>query len=162
MPNTFSSLYVHIVFGTKGRSSVIRSNVRSRLHAYLGSVARNVGTTPLAAGGVADHVHLLIRDPPRISISDLVCKLKANSGKWIHDTFPRLANFAWQDGYAALSVSQSRTHDVRRYVERQEAHHTRRSFAAEWDEIMRQIESAGSVAADAAQMEEQPSVTTRA
>jgi REP element-mobilizing transposase RayT len=151
MQNTYTALYAHLVFATKNRERSLRGDVRSRLHTYLAGIARNLGSTPIAVGGVDDHVHLLIRYPSRIAISDLVMKLKSNSSRWIHDTFPKMRRFEWQDGYAALSVSQSRVAEVRRYIERQEDHHARRPFVDEWDEILRQVEGPSeSVAADAA------------
>jgi REP element-mobilizing transposase RayT len=151
MPNTYTALYAHIIFSTKNRERSIRADIRPRLHTYLAGIARNLGSTPISIGGVDDHVHLLVRYPSRIAVSDLVMKLKANSSRWIHEAFPRMRRFEWQDGYAALSVSQSRGPEVRRYVERQEAHHMRRRFVDEWDEIVRQIEEPSeSVAADAA------------
>jgi len=151
MPNTYTALYAHIVFATKNRERSIRGDVRSRLHTYLAGIARNLGSTPIAVDGVDDHVHLLLRYPSRVAVSDLVMKLKSNSSRWIHETFPTMRRFEWQDGYAALSVSQSRVAEVRRYIERQEEHHARRRFVDEWDEIVRQIEEPSeSVAADAA------------
>jgi len=151
MQNTYTALYAHLVFATKNRERSIRGDARERLHAYLAGVARNLGSTPIAVGGFDDHVHLLVRYPSRIAVSDLVMKLKANSSRWIHETFPTMRRFEWQDGYAALSVSQSRVAQVRRYVERQEQHHARRRFVDEWDEIVRQVEEPSEcVAADAA------------
>jgi len=151
MSNTYTALYAHIIFGTKGRVRSIGSDIRARLHAYLGGIARNIGATPIAVGGVDDHAHILLRYPSRLALSDLAGKLKSNSSRWVHETYPRMRRFEWQDGYAALSVSQSRVGDVRAYIERQEEHHARRNFVDEWHEILQQIEaSPDSVAADAA------------
>jgi putative transposase len=128
MPNTHTALYAHIVFSTKNRARTISRSIRSRLHAYLGGIARNLGATALAVGGVEDHVHLLLRYPSRLPVADLVCKIKANSTNWVHETFPERAGFSWQTGYAAFSVSRSKTDAVIRYIENQEAHHGKFTF----------------------------------
>jgi putative transposase len=58
----------------------------------------------LAIGGVADHVHMLISLPGTLSVSKPLQLLKGNSSKWIHDTFPKLHSFEWQEGYGAFSI----------------------------------------------------------
>ena len=131
MPNTYTALYAHVIFSTKNRRRTISDPIKSGLHAYLGGISRNVGATALAIGGVEDHVHLLLRYPSRLAIADLVCRIKANSTTWVHETFPNRSAFAWQNGYAAFSVSESRTAGVIRYIERQEQHHRRVTFAEE-------------------------------
>lgn len=58
-------------------------------------------------------------------------KLKANSSKWARQRWPRRRRFKWQEGYAAFSVSHSNLSRVKDYIERQEEHHTKRSFQEE-------------------------------
>ena len=154
MRETYTALYAHIVFAPKGRARSIHPDAMPRLHAYLAGIARNLGCTPIAVNGTDDHVHLLLHYPARLSISEIVMKLKANSSRWLHETFPMMQRFAWQDGYAALSVSQTRVPRVRDYIERQQDHHAQRAFLHEWDEILRAIEPPPApVAADAARVE---------
>jgi REP element-mobilizing transposase RayT len=73
----------------------------------MGGIFKNEDGQLIAAGGTADHVHLLVSIPPSVSVSDMLRKLKANSSKWIHETFPEHRGFSWQEGYGAFSVSQS-------------------------------------------------------
>jgi len=86
----------------------------------------------VAAGGVADHVHLLVSLSREISVAVLLRLIKANSCKWIHETFPGQRRFAWQAGYGALAVSFSQIATVRRYIAGQAAHHRKITFQDEF------------------------------
>lgn len=82
-------------------------------------------------GGVEDHVHILVRGRTDATIADLMRNVKSRSSGWIHDTFAQLKGFAWQEGYAAFSVSASQKRRVMNYIESQEEHHKARSFRDE-------------------------------
>jgi putative transposase len=99
--HSFNSCLIHCVWSTKNRASSLDSDLRERLWPYLGGLARENKMKALTVGGVADHVHLLVSLPATISVSKAIQLLKGNSSKWIHETFPKLANFAWQEGYGA-------------------------------------------------------------
>lgn len=128
MPQTFSNLLVHVVYSTKDRAPLITADKRPRLYAYIGGIVRELDSTLIDIGGVEDHVHLLIHYPPKIAISELVGKIKANSSKWANEEF---GGFAWQGGYAAFSVSESGKRALRAYIASQEEHHRRVSFQDE-------------------------------
>ena len=131
MPSTFTNLLFHVIFSTKDRKQFIAPEWQDELYAYIGGIVRNLGGTQLAAGGIADHVHLLQKLRPATALSDALAKIKANSSKWINDEkFPD-RRFAWQEGYAAFSVSESAVDDVRSYIANQEEHHRRMSFRDE-------------------------------
>ncbi|MEK6281120.1 MAG: transposase [Acidobacteriota bacterium] len=85
----------------------------------------------LSAGGMFDHIHLYASMPSTISIADFVNAVKSNSSRWIHESFARLRNFAWQEGYGAFSVSKSEEGRVVRYISNQEDHHRKRTFKEE-------------------------------
>jgi putative transposase len=85
----------------------------------------------LAVSGVEDHIHMLISYPAKIAIADLLRDLKANSSKWVHETFEGRDNFAWQPGYAAFSVSMSVKPAVISYIDTQEEHHRRLTLQEE-------------------------------
>jgi putative transposase len=105
--HSFSSSLHHCVFATKDREAVLTPQLRERLWPYLGGIARENGMKALMIGGVADHVHVLLSLPATISVAKAMQLLKGNSSKWIHETFPELRSFAWQEGYGA-SASESR------------------------------------------------------
>ncbi|HEV2990856.1 MAG TPA: IS200/IS605 family transposase, partial [Candidatus Angelobacter sp.] len=107
MGRTFTKLFTHIVFSTKGRARLIGSDLKPELHAYLGGLTRELKGKALAINGMKEHVHLLVSLPPTISISDALRFIKANSCSWVHEKWPRRSAFAWQLGYGAFSVSTS-------------------------------------------------------
>ena|SRR5271165_6899334 len=122
---------VHLVFGTAERRPAIRDEMRERLHAYLGGIARENGIPILAVGGAVDHVHLLISLPRTLSIAKAVQLLKSGSSKWIHENFPGSNSFAWQEGYGAFAVGVSQKTTTVKYIHAQAEHHKRISFADE-------------------------------
>ena len=131
MPQSFVSLHVHIVFSTKHRVALIDDELAARLFEYLGGIVGRQNGSLVAAGGMPDHVHLLCSLGKETSVSELVRTIKANSSKWIHETFPERRDFAWQSGYGAFGVSFSNLDDARRYTANQAEHHRRRSFQDE-------------------------------
>jgi len=100
-------------------------DARPRLHAYLATVARNAGCEAYRVGGVADHVHLAIRLSRTITIADLIETLKTSSSKWVKTQSTDLAEFSWQRGYGCFSVGPSDLDALLKYIDEQEAHHTR-------------------------------------
>jgi putative transposase len=90
MPQSFASLHCHVIFSTKGRAPLISALLQPRLFAYLGGILAPRGTVLLAAGGMPDHVHLLLSLSREITVAEVVRLLKANSSKWVHETFPEL------------------------------------------------------------------------
>jgi REP element-mobilizing transposase RayT len=137
MPQSFGALYVHLVFSTKHREPTISPGWQQPLFDYFGGVMRNTGNTLLAAGGVADHVHLLVSLSREASVAEVVRLLKANSSRWAHEQWPGLQTFAWQSGYGAFSVSYSALSSVKAYLARQESHHRRMTFQDEYRELLR-------------------------
>jgi putative transposase len=121
------------VFGVrKTANHYLSSDLRNRLWPYLGGIARENKMKALAIGGVADHVHMLISLPATLSVSKALQLLKGNSSKWIHETFPKLYLFEWQEGYGAFSVEISAVDATLRYIRDQTEHHRKRSFRDEF------------------------------
>src|SRR5271166_3230396 len=112
MANTFSCLNIHRVFSTKERVRVLNPDIRERLWPYMGGIAKQHGMIPKCIGGVSDHVHLLVTLPTRLAIAKAVQLIKAGSSAWIHQTFPNLRNFAWQQSYGAFSVGISQVQET--------------------------------------------------
>lgn len=136
MPGTYHCLKFHLIFSTKNRERWLANGVRARVHDYLGGIIRGERSVPLAISGVEDHVHILFSWRTDEAISTLVRNLKANSSKWIHDTFPELQAFAWQEGYAVFSVSESQVKKVKAYIGNQVEHHRVKSFKGELVEFL--------------------------
>ena len=132
MPQSFVCLHCHIVFSTKNRKTWITPELAPRLFDYIGGTIRGVGGSLVFAGGMPDHTHLLVSLGKTHSAAQLVRDIKSNSSGWIHKTFPSLANFGWQTGYAAFAVSHSNLDEVKRYIGNQPEHHRVRTFKEEF------------------------------
>ncbi|HTW60367.1 MAG TPA: transposase [Terracidiphilus sp.] len=132
MAHTYTSNFVHCIFSTKDRRPLISPDRMEGIYAYLGGIARGEGYTLVAAGGTANHLHLLFILPATHSLAAAVQKLKGSSSRWMGK------GFAWQEGYGAFSVSPSQVPVVRNYIHNQEEHHRKRSFE---DEFVRLLKS---------------------
>jgi REP element-mobilizing transposase RayT len=127
MADTYTKILVHCVFSTKGRRPQISEP--EKLWSYLRGIARNRKADIIAIGGTNNHVHMLLAPSSNVTIAQLMRDLKANSSRHLNE---QASGFAWQDGYAAISVSPSQVDVVRRYIEQQESHHGRRTFEDEY------------------------------
>ncbi len=136
MAHTFTSILVHAVFSTSGRSPLLSDDVRPEMHAYLGGILRQLQAVPIVVGGTANHVHLLARLPADLAVADCLRVVKTNSSRWAKERWPRRRAFAWQSGYGAFSVSESRRGAVIRYIQNQEQHHRRISFQEEFLKLL--------------------------
>jgi putative transposase len=132
MPHSYVNLIYHIIFSTKDREPLITNEYQERLYEYIGGIIRAQGGIPLAINGVADHVHILAKLRQDKALSDLIRDFKANASSWMHNIFPEQKDFAWQNGYAAFTVSASQIPEVSRYIANQEQHHQKRSFRDEF------------------------------
>jgi putative transposase len=131
MGHTYASNYVHCVFSTKQRSSLIPRERQSDLYGYMAGIAKSEGFGLLEVGGTANHVHLLILLPATYPLAQAVRKIKGGSSRWMG------TEFAWQEGYGAFSVSPSQVSVVRQYIRSQEEHHGKRSFEEEFVSLLR-------------------------
>jgi putative transposase len=118
------------VFSTKNREPWIDPTWRDELHAYIGGIVGNRKGDLLAAGGVPDHIHLLVRLAPDRAVSDVVRDIKSNSSAWLHER--KVMPFAWQDGYGAFTLSPSAVPGVTAYINNQAAHHANQEFRDEF------------------------------
>ncbi|MCH7752735.1 MAG: IS200/IS605 family transposase [Planctomycetes bacterium] len=131
MPSTYTNLLYHIIFSTKGRCPLITDDLKEELYRYIGGIIRSEGGIQLEIGGISDHVHILAKLKPAISISQMLNRIKTNSSKWVNENRKSDVRFAWQEGYAAFSVSESQVEHVRQYIRTQEQHHRKQSFQDE-------------------------------
>jgi len=132
MPNTYTSMHYHIVFSTKNRERWIMPDLEQRIWAYLGGIVKDHKMQPIQIGGIEDHVHLLLGAPATLAPSKIAQMIKGGSSAWIHDTFPNMTGFAWQDGYGAFTVSKSSVPDVANYIQNQREHHRTKTFQEEY------------------------------
>ncbi len=131
MAHTYASNFIHCVFSTKGRRPILSADRMPDLFAYLGGIARSEGLILIAAGGTANHIHLLFVLPATSCLATAVQKLKGSSSRWLGQ------RFSWQEGYGAFSVSPSQVPAVKKYIGNQEIHHRKRSFEEEFTALLR-------------------------
>jgi len=136
MPQTFTRLFFHVVFSTKHRAAMIKPEWEDDLYAYIGGIARNRKAELIIGGGMADHVHLLIRWPATVSIADMMRDIKTNSSLWRHESGD--ASFAWQNGYGAFSPGADDLRAVGNYIARQREHHATQSYQDEFRALLRE------------------------
>ena len=132
MANTYTALFYHIVFSTKNRAPFIKPEIENRIWEYIGGIARHHKMTAVQVGGIEDHVHALIMAPPTIAPFEIAKHLKAESSKWMHEEFPGLQDFGWQDGYGAFTVSKTNVPSVVNYIQEQRTHHQSQTFQEEY------------------------------
>lgn len=133
MAQSLARLWTHLIFSTKERYPFLSDpKGRSNMQAYLGTVLRSHDFPTLIVGGCADHIHALFALSRNHSIANIVKEIKRTSSAWIKSVDRHYSKFHWQNGYGALSVSQSHVNQVRCYIENQEQHHRRRTFQEEF------------------------------
>ena len=138
MPQSLSAVYIHLVFSTKERRPFLREQaLRESLHAYLGSVSKQLECPPLLVGGVEDHVHILLSLPATMTVAKALQLIKGGSSKWVHDTFPQHRLFAWQEKYGAFSVSASQLDKIIDYIKTQPEHHRKMTFKEEFVALLK-------------------------
>jgi REP element-mobilizing transposase RayT len=139
MANTYTQIYLHVVFAVEARATVISGIHKEELHKFITGIVKNRGQKLIAINSMPDHVHLLIGMKPDISLSDLVRDVKAGSSKFINDSGWNVGRFAWQEGFGAFSYSHSQLSTVIRYIEDQEKHHTRKEFREEYVQMLQKF-----------------------
>ena len=140
MADTYTQIYLHIVFAVKGRQSLIPKQHKEALHQYITRIVANKLQTMIRINSMPDHIHILLGMAPDIALSELVRDIKANSSKFINTKGWVVGRFEWQAGFAAFSYSHSQLDDVVRYIKNQEAHHTRQTFREEYLEFLERFD----------------------
>jgi REP element-mobilizing transposase RayT len=139
MANTFTQIYIQIVFAVKGRQNLIQRAYKEELHQYIAGIIRNKKQKLYAINAMPDHIHIFISVKPNIAISDLVRDIKNNSSKFINHKGWVAGKFQWQEGYGAFSYGHSQIDTVVKYIHNQEKHHARRSFKDEYLALLKKF-----------------------
>ena len=82
MPNTYSQIYIQIVFAVKDRLNLIQSQYREELHKYITGIVQNREQKMLSIFCMPDHTHLLVGLKPSTAISDLARDIKSRFFKF--------------------------------------------------------------------------------
>jgi len=140
MANTYTQIYVQIVFAVKGRQNQIFEKYREELEKYICGIIKNEKSKPLAIYCNPDHTHILIGLHPTVSISDITKKIKANSSKWINKKRYINTLFRWQEGFGAFTYSKSQLGNVIKYIKNQPEHHKRSTFKEEYVKLLNEFD----------------------
>jgi len=132
MANTYSQIYIQIVFAVKNRDALISSSWEEDLYKYITGIVSNKKQKLLAINGTSDHIHFLIGMKPNCCLSDLVREVKKSSNEFVRDKKLTRFNFNWQEGFGAFSYSHSQLSNVIGYIRNQKEHHKTKSFKEEY------------------------------
>ena len=139
MPNTYSKIYIHVIFSVKGRDNIIGNKWKDELYKYITGIIRNKNQKLIIINGMPDHLHLLIGLKPDKSLSDLVREIKNNSTNFINENRFVKGKFRWQEGFGAFSYSDSQLNKIINYIRNQQTHHKKKSFKDEYIEILKKF-----------------------
>ena len=136
MANTYTQIYIHVVFAVEGRQNLIKTEYNDELQKYITGIVTAQKHKLIAINNMPDHVHLLVGQEPDLSLSDLVRDIKAYSSKFITEKGWVGGRFSWQKGFGAFSHSRSQLSVVIRYIQNQPQHHAKKSFREEYIELL--------------------------
>ena len=136
MANTYTQIYLHVVFAVSGRACVISSERREELQKYIAGIVARKGQKLIAIYCMSDHTHVLLGLKPSVAPSDLIGEIKTGSTNHINEQRWIGCRFSWQEGFGAFSVSHSHLGRVANYMHNQEVHHRRKSFQQEYVEFL--------------------------
>ena len=139
MANTYTQIYLHVVFAVEGRQSLIPPANNDELHKFITGIVTKRQHKLIAINNMPDHLHLLVGLRPDVALSDLIRDVKAGSAKFINEKHWVKGRFGWQEGFGAFSYSRSQLPTVIRYIERQPQHHAQKSFQDEYLELLKKF-----------------------
>jgi REP element-mobilizing transposase RayT len=139
MANTYTEIYVQIVFTVQGKENLITELIRENVEKYMCGIISNNQSKPISIYCNPDHVHILIGLHPSVSISDMARDIKASSSKWINENNWIKGKFRWQEGYGAFTYSKSQIDSVAKYILNQPEHHKKNSFKEEYLNILHKL-----------------------
>lgn len=140
MANTYTQLYIQIVFTVNGKPNLISQKHKEELHKYMTGIIQNRKHKLLAINCMPDHVHIFIGYQPSQSLPDLMRDVKSNSSKFIHEKGWVSGKFEWQVGYGAFSYSRSHINNVIKYINNQESHHKKLTFKEEYLSFLKKFD----------------------
>jgi len=140
MANTYTQLYIQMVFAVKGREHLIPKEYKEDVHRYITGVIQQRKHKLLAIHCMPDHAHVFIGYHPTQTLPDLVSEIKTASTKYIKKQRWMPFDFSWQVGYSAFSYSRSHIDKVVKYILNQEEHHKKRTFKEEYLDMLQKFD----------------------
>ena len=140
MANTYTQIHIHCVFAPKFRLALIEPTWKNRLHQYITGIVQNHDHKMLCINSMPDHLHMFLGMRPDQSLSELMRLVKGESSEWINKKKLSPSVFRWQEGYGAFSYAKSQIPAICDYIENQEGHHKKKTFLAEYKEMLEKFE----------------------
>ena len=140
MADTFTQIYIQVVFAVQNRNALIHENWDEELYKYISGIVQNKGQKMLAINGTSNHIHFFIGMKPTCCLSDLVREVKKSSDEMIKEKRLTPNKFRWQEGFGAFSYSHSQLGNVIRYIENQKEHHKKKTFKEEYLAFLKAFE----------------------
>ena len=140
MANTYSQIYIQIVFAVQNRGALIDYSWEDELYKYITGIVQNKEQKLIAINGMPDHIHILIGMKPTCNLSDLVREIKKSSNTFINEQKISKFSFKWQEGFGAFSYSHSQLGNVISYIQNQKQHHKKVSFKDEYLAFLEKFE----------------------
>ena len=140
MANTYTKIYMQVVFAVQNRQCLIRKENKEELHKYITGIVRNKKQKMIAIHCMPNHIHIFIGMKPSIALSDLVRDIKSNSSAFINEKKWVRGKFNWQEGFGAFSYGHSQIDVVAKYIQNQEKHHEKKTFKQEYLEMLQKFE----------------------
>jgi putative transposase len=137
MANTYTQIYLQLIFAVQDRISLIKESWEVELYKYITGIIQNNGHKLIAINGVPNHIHIFIGYKPHQLIPELLQDIKGFSSKWINKQGFVKAKFSWQESYGAFSYSHSHIDSVVKYIMNQKGHHKKRTFREEYLEFLK-------------------------
>lgn len=140
MANTYTQIYIHVVFAVEGRQNLIKPEHNNELQKYITGIVSGQQQKLIAINNMPDHLHLLVGLKTDVALSDLMRDVKTNSSKFINEKRWVIGRFRWQEGFGAFSYSSSQLDAVIRYIQNQQKHHTKATFREEYEELLKKFD----------------------
>jgi len=140
MADTYSQIYIQIVFAVKNRNALISSEWEEELFKYITGIITNKKQKLIAINGTSNHIHIFIGMKPTCCLSDLVREIKKSSNQFIEEKRFTPFKFDWQSGYGAFSYNHSQLDNVYKYIFNQKEHHKKKTFRDEYLEFLKDFQ----------------------
>lgn len=137
MSQSFTKLWIHVIWATKNRQELIDYSIEKKLYDFICQELTDLGCPVRIINGMPDHVHVLFLQNPQKTISDIVKQIKGSSSHFMNEGEFILEKFAWQRGFAAFSVSESQLDVVFNYIKNQKHHHLKKNGQDEFDDFVK-------------------------
>jgi REP element-mobilizing transposase RayT len=137
MANSFTQLYVQMVFAVKNRQTLILPENRIKIEKYICGIASNIKCNPISIYCNPDHTHFLVSIKPVCCVADAIRDIKSFSGRYINENRLAKTHFEWQTGYGAFTYGQSQIDRVKAYISNQSNHHKRLAFREEYIALLK-------------------------